>query len=234
VGFINTFKQYFLLPNLTISSDISVAFWYKIDPVLPEGDIITIFELATSSNMSDLNCSFPGPGSTTFVFCNQWAGVPRGTLSALEGVQWDLGWHHVAFTVSGLVGNVWIDGWLVGAMTFSGVRQQTVLRFNSLGTNVDRSSFFTGYLDEFRIYNRSLTGYEVNAIVNAWSPTGLMMPVLCPSGTYASGIGYTACKTCPISCRRVAPAGLDPLQHGPTPRRAQHVWKAPSPAPPRA
>ena len=74
-------------------------------------------------------------------------------------------WHHIGVTVDGGAGQarLFVDG-----VDVTGTSGSVVNGFNTnvgnFGSPANSTQFFTGGIDDFRIYNRSLLGSEINAL----------------------------------------------------------------------
>jgi hypothetical protein len=76
-------------------------------------------------------------------------------------------WQHVAFTFSSGVVKGYLNGQPVSFAqnTFSGAETLPTYQYGLfLGTSGDNSSYFGGFLDDVRIYNRELSSSEVAAL----------------------------------------------------------------------
>jgi hypothetical protein len=151
------------LPSLTIgSAGFSISFWFyqtssNANPVVVQ---LNSYQSSTNSIMIWLN---NGGSNITLNFATN-SNVYNVTLSTNT-------WYHLAITSDsspvysggGLAVNIYLNGSLV---TFN-VKNITTYPFNNTsftGSFIGKSDYgyyFIGYLDDFRIYNRLLTGAEV-------------------------------------------------------------------------
>lgn len=74
-------------------------------------------------------------------------------------------WHHLAGTYDGISTNLYIDGSLVGSSPFSGSIEPSSLDL-ILGRHgqIPAGRFFTGFIDEVRIWSRVLDSLEIQAL----------------------------------------------------------------------
>jgi len=87
------------------------------------------------------------------------AAIQAGTISA--GTR-----YHVAGTYDGATLTVYIDGTSVGSVSNSGAIPTNSLPVR-IGADQTGANAFTGWIDEVEIYNRALSGAEIQAIYNA-------------------------------------------------------------------
>ncbi|MFC5469583.1 LamG-like jellyroll fold domain-containing protein [Cohnella suwonensis] len=192
---LNGTSAYASLPTGIVNTlnDFSVSTWVKVNS---STDWSRIFDFGT--------------GTTTHMFLTPKAGSSGGLRFAIttggSGGEQQLNapalttgvWKHIAVTLSGTTGKLYVDG--VEVATNSGM----TLKPSSLGSTnqnyIGKSQYSDPYLngsvDDFRIYNRTLTAAEVSAIAGP-PPSGFVANYLFneTSGTTAadsSGNGKTA------------------------------------------
>jgi len=144
--------------SLNIIGSISIVFWIK----------------STDENSSSIidrdTPSSPYPGYA-IMFSRTTAGkfdfgINGGWQANLNTTTVHDGeWHHVAITGSGTTGKIYIDGVLDGTFTYSALVTTPSNTFY-IGSNEGSSSFFTGALDDIRIYDFALSLSEVLGINN--------------------------------------------------------------------
>ena len=163
---LNGSNGYVSLPNGLVSSltDFTVSAWVYLN----------------TNNTWNRIFDF-GTGTTYYMFLTGNAGsVTRYAIKANSGEQQISStsalttgaWHHVAVTLSGSTGTLYVDGGQAGQNT------GMTLHPSSLGTTtqtwIGRSQFSDPYLnglvDDFRIYNRALSGTEITNLYN-WNGT---------------------------------------------------------------
>ncbi|MBP7552211.1 MAG: Ig-like domain-containing protein [Spirochaetes bacterium] len=80
-------------------------------------------------------------------------------------------WHNVVITFDGMNGNMYIDGALSGSGTFSGTRQNTTTPlYFGYYYSTQTSYYWSGKLDDIRIYNYAQNGTEILDIYNSEKP----------------------------------------------------------------
>jgi hypothetical protein len=87
----------------------------------------------------------------------------------------DSTWHHIVINKNGTSGELWVDGQLVGT---SGViktvtNSQPVLFGYSFSGDGFQRKYWSGKIDDIRIYNRTLTDVEIGELFNGFHPIRL-------------------------------------------------------------
>jgi hypothetical protein len=190
-----------------ISGTLTLSFWF-----FNTGNF-TGYSTPFDSGISDLTraCSvFFGPNNNS-VYCA--FGEPIGGSNVGTGMGLQLNtWTHLAVTVSGTTATIYKNGVSFGS-TSSGVVGSTWTNNRAINIGDNSSgggSRFSGNADDFRLYNRALTPYEIKllatrrgiafesairklSVSSAAAPTGsvsstLANATLSSSGTLASGL----------------------------------------------
>lgn len=92
-------------------------------------------------------------------------GNVHGTTNILDG-----SWHHIAGTYDGTAARIYVDGILEGSDSFSGSIVYTAdPLYIGRRQCLCSAQVFDGVLDEVEIFNRALSGEEIQAIFNAGS-----------------------------------------------------------------
>jgi hypothetical protein len=83
------------------------------------------------------------------------------------------GFRHLVYSISGTTHTLYLDGSAVSINTNAGNVFSTYQNISNLflGTAGDLSYGFTGYIDDFKIYNRTLNLTDVNVMYNADKPS---------------------------------------------------------------
>jgi prepilin-type N-terminal cleavage/methylation domain-containing protein len=154
--------------SLAPTSQISISYWaYKPNWATPFGRINYVLSKTETGGYS---CAFDGESSGGLVCSvrrnNEYMSVPTTYTSFIEG------WHHVTFTFDGRYNRLYVDGLLQNTGD-SGAVYALQYSFNNdllIGAEVNYAtapvagSYFTGKLDNIRIYNKALTDTEVKLI----------------------------------------------------------------------
>jgi hypothetical protein len=157
-------NQYVALPTGVVSGAdaITVAAWVNLDTV---SNWTRIFDFGSgTSKYMFLSPQNGANGNIRFEIKNGSAvRTVEGTAALPTG-----GWHHVAVTLDGTTGTLYVDGQQVGSNAVN-------IRPSQLGATtqnwIGRSQFsadpyLDGRVDDFRIYNRSLSAAEVAGVMN--------------------------------------------------------------------
>ena len=158
--------DYVSFPGATPLDDVrpfSFAGWIKLDQ---NGSGYAIAKRSLGSGY----WRFFASDATKNWFIRQATGTSP-TLSTTEVTPF-FQWQHVALTWNGLLGGqnskMYLDGTLVSNVTQnsgSGVLTSDVGNLFTLGNRPqNNSSFFKGWMDDFRIWNRTLLPHEVNTL----------------------------------------------------------------------
>ncbi|GEM_PF-2509188 len=77
-------------------------------------------------------------------------------------------WQHVAVVLSGTTGTLYLNGVPIGTNSSMTLRPSNlgVTTLNYIGRSQYSDPYFNGRVDDFRIYNRALTGAELSALAN--------------------------------------------------------------------
>ena len=94
-------------------------------------------------------------------------------------------WHHFAMTANGSTMSIYWDGQLVDSADYLGTLNVPPFpwlvlgaSFGSTDTNMPPATFFTGQMDDFAMWSRSLSDEEVYAIAFAGLPLSQVPPVI--------------------------------------------------------
>lgn len=145
-------------PAFNVSSAITIEAWINPSKTTGTQDI-----LSKSNATSNNGYIFPrtSDGWKTIEFLANINGYGWKVLKVNYGVAKLNQWHHVAATYDGLKMRIFIDGVQAGEFAFAG---SITVNNNplSLGNQVGFSEYFGGTVDELRVWNRALTGCEIN------------------------------------------------------------------------
>lgn len=155
-------SQYVTMPaSLTIpQSGFSIAFWIASNNIKTTN--ATIFEFANSTSAYGTGkyaLSMVVNSSSQIVFRYYHnSGTPAGTLTSTISVNDNI-WRHVVITfTSSNVVSLYINGKLNARATFSNYPFSTTYAVSYIGRNTVVSTiYFTGSIDDFRIYSYAIT-----------------------------------------------------------------------------
>jgi len=207
-------QAYLAIPRFTVSPTVTVCTWYY--PTRSgSGEAPFQFGNGPSSSITGEITIWHDASSTA----SYW--VEDQSLGGISG-GWALNaWKHGCLALSGTSFVAYLNQANVGTKTMSPAYPGATFPYGSayLGKSVYANDAFQGYIDEFRIFSRTLSATEVSLLYNFrgdtytsvfpvacnpscsagtyghCTPTGT--PLCCGSGTYfVDGIS-TACQPCP-------------------------------------
>ena len=155
-------SQFATMPaSLTIpQSGFSIAFWIASNNIKTTN--ATIFEFANSTGAYGtgkyaLSMVVNSSSKIVFTYYHN-SGTPAGTLTSTISVNDNI-WRHVLLTfTSSNVASLYINGKLDARATFSNYPFSTTYAVSYIGRNTVVSTiYFTGSIDDFRIYSYAIT-----------------------------------------------------------------------------
>ena len=150
-------------PALNPTSAITVECWMKRDAVVGSYDPVVKKAGAGAGTVGGYGLEFNGNKILFWVHNGAWRSSVGAPIALGQ-------WYHVAGVYSGTQLSLYVNGQLVGTpVSTSGniVASSNPLRFGNDPSNPTR--FFNGKVDEVSVYNRALTGTEIQSIYNAGS-----------------------------------------------------------------
>jgi hypothetical protein len=145
-------------PSLEAANNFSVAFW--ISPSKWSHDAQSRIISKTDSWYIKLNNGYPQLSAA-----GKYAKLSRSLTPG--------SWQHVVFTLSNGSVTGYLNGAVVGASeyTFSGTEVLPAATYGlTIGTDASLANFYTGALDDIRIYNRSLSSQDVASLYSQAMP----------------------------------------------------------------
>lgn len=154
------------------SGDFTIEFWARDTVDLnTQGDYITIWNNANNRE----SFLFGTSGAATRVILSS-NGSAQETLASVAGILTHDQWNHHAFTKKGTTGRIFLNGSCVGVKTDfpSLVYNNTVddLTIGGRGPNNATPAYFTGYMQDLRIYKGVAKYVEGFNVVNSYTPVG--------------------------------------------------------------
>lgn len=148
---------------------------------------------APMSIYARVNSSAPYPGRRLEMSGGQidyWVGYSGGSGWVSDGRPVNDGnWHHIAAVNTTSTVTIYIDG-VAGSTVSRTADGGSVAGLNSLiGKRESNSSYFSGMLDDFRIYNRALSAIEIFQLYEDAPPT--IASIVPDNGTMAGGENVT-------------------------------------------
>lgn len=169
-GYFDGSNDYVLIsgvPSFGTASDFSVGFWFKMESG-NSGDIVVGHGNRSGKT---LGWRFKITSDTDGKYIGFRFGSDTGATAYYDIIGSSVNdnvWHHVFFTLDR-------DGYMNGYLDGSFKGQTDLNSYNEVddstiklafGNNSGESPYFTGYIDDVRIYNRALSGSEVSALYN--------------------------------------------------------------------
>jgi hypothetical protein len=162
----NVYAELAQLPT----SAFSVAFWFRAESSLNANDARQDFIYWQTGNRPHVTFNRNGDGEIGF-----WPSIGGdidGPVTATRA--WPAGrWYHIAGTFDGSTFNIYVNGILEGTVSQSGVHSAAsgIL----IGARSSQQSYFTGDMDDVRLYKKALTAQEINLVMRidtlvAWNP----------------------------------------------------------------
>ena len=76
----------------------------------------------------------------------------------------DGNWHHIGLTWDGLSRTLYVDGVAVAEDALNNLYASRYRYHLGTGKNMEAGTFFSGLIDDIRIYNQALTSEEISAL----------------------------------------------------------------------
>lgn len=161
--------------NFGINGNFTVLAWIKTS-YLGAGDIITKMNYPNTWGWA-LSIDY---GGTFQIWAENKTGVPETMYIAFIDTNKinDGNWHLGVFRKSGSNFSLWVDGIKVGEQENTNLSHIDVPDNLWIGYGSNQMEFFNGTIDEVRIYNRSLSAYEITSMYEKhWKNKGLTVDI---------------------------------------------------------
>ncbi len=165
------------LTDVNLGSQLSISVWFKRNVV--SGGWIGVVTKAGASGLRNYELGFAGgslgTSSNALAFAYRNDTNTSWIVYATSATYSDSRWHHAAVALT--IGTpasvkIYVDGVVSAGAWTNGSGTETP--YNSNGTlyigRTEQPEFFSGYLDDVRVYNRALSANEVMAIYQAGTP----------------------------------------------------------------
>lgn len=137
--------------SLSISKEMSFAFWIKMGDDYGARSFIQMGTLEINSGLQRVNLDYYLEGVEQRVFQDSGKFKPEGLYGG--------GWNHVVVNITGGNGEIWYNGRLFATNPIAGKISDSIVDL-VIGKEIQ------GSLDDIRIYNRSLKKSEILALAN--------------------------------------------------------------------
>jgi hypothetical protein len=155
---INQYINFGAPAALNLRGAFSIAAWVKLE-ALPAGE-----PLIFGKDTTLFGLTYYSTGQTYFY------GGTSGTNNLASAISTGV-WHHIVGTTdptaSGVNTRLYVDGVEVASRTSLGAPTDNLLVNLLAGTNMARTAFLKGQIDELRLYDRAITASEVTADFSA-------------------------------------------------------------------
>ncbi|HOF02342.1 MAG TPA: Ig-like domain-containing protein, partial [Spirochaetota bacterium] len=160
----------------SMPSSFTISVWVYSSGSGPDGAIIFSKFLDDSSaddKYAEMCLKKEMSGNLKF-FMGNGTGLGLNINGNNNGENGDLSndkWHNVVIAFDGTTGKMYIDGALSGSGSFSGTRQNTTTPlYFGYYKDMQMSYYWSGKLDDIRIYNYALSETEVASVYNSEKP----------------------------------------------------------------
>lgn len=165
-----TTSDYIDLPDGIVSglsSDYTISTWVYMNSNSGSYSYVRIFDFGNSSTTGYVYlCPRTGTNGGVQFSISQTTYTAEQSLSYATPLSLAT-WHHIVVTVQGNTGRMYIDG--TSVVTNTGMTLKPSVLGNTANNYFGKSQYstdgyFSGRIDEFRIYNVALTGAQVTAL----------------------------------------------------------------------
>ena len=204
INFVSANSQFLNIPSITIPDPYTICLYIN-NAGLGTGPAAYHFG-NTASNPTNYVLFYENSGDSFYRFREATGNQLVGDITTDNSYSSTNTWIHYCISWNGLTGSIWKNGspYVTNVSPTGGAvpsRAVIQLTFNYLGKNAWASSFWSGNMDEFMIFNRVLTNAEVQTIYNLQSQTGsptifTNCTIACSGGTvHCSPTGTAVCCT---------------------------------------
>ena len=189
--------QSFTLPSFSRGSSFSVCLWYMPGSPVNGRSYDRMLDFGNGgSNNGNMICGHKSTGHYVEVYL--YSGTTPLSITSWSTYMVANKWVHLCVALSGNTGYAYLNN-VQKTISMSGSITTGTYNTNYIARSSGAQSLFAGYIDEVRLYPRTLTAAEVTAIYSYSSQvTTALMPVMCGAGTYTSSTGNTVCTNCRV------------------------------------
>jgi hypothetical protein len=191
-------SSYLRMPAWTIPPAFAICVWYF--PTFAHGQNCPVFDFETASRLDGIILYQGGAQGNTaidvFTSSNSFGHVIQPNAWVLNQ------WTHSCLSVSGNSLQTFVNGAASASTTLPGVRAAVSFPagVGLIGNTYLVANEYRGYIDDIRIFNRSITALEAMAIYSFRDDANTtFLPVACcPAGQYATSNCTAAGATCGV------------------------------------
>ncbi len=177
-------NDYITIPDTNVvefnyDKDFSLAVWTKIpstqnDTSAVDNDIVSKWNNSGGYPyaLRVYNQTYGTAADRGKVRIARYDGTNNPTATSTKTIN-DDAWHHIVATKAGSVLTIYVDGMANATATDTTTTTTTNATAVELGRRASATNYFTGSLDEFRLYNRALSADEVSRLYALSTPTGV-------------------------------------------------------------
>ncbi|MET8078528.1 sialidase family protein [Streptomyces sp. NPDC005303] len=159
------------------TGDFTASLWFRYSAAAGEQPLLWMGGVGTTQPQVWLRGE-PASGRVRgLITAREGATSVRTAWVSTSGAYNDGRWHHLALRRGGGRLTLFVDGTATGAPDVPGSVSRNSPFGVHIGQRVDRRAFFTGALDEVRVWNRALTDAEITGASAAPVGTVLWLPM---------------------------------------------------------
>jgi hypothetical protein len=208
----NALMQYLAFPQITLSSTFTACMW--IHPLVSNPSTV-FFSMENTETISD-GIRIRNSVSASLPTCLIGEPMVNGTTASSTVVGGCRGfspnvWSHVCVSVSGTEYTGYLNGVFYASATLqSAMPSLTYASGNAwIGRGRRSAPLYSGYVDEVRIFDRSMSAYDVEWLYQFNADTDMpVVPVGCPAGTFNANSGAPTSGFCNPCARGLFQSGV--------------------------
>ncbi|WP_055493827.1 sialidase family protein [Streptomyces sp. TP-A0356] len=152
-------------PRLALGAkDFTASLWFRYTAATGEQPLLWMGGVGTSQPQVWLRGE-PAAGRVQgLITVRDGASAPRSAYVRTSGAYNDGGWHHLALRRGGGLLTLFIDGTPISTADAPGSVSRNSPFGVHIGQRMDSRAFFTGAIDDVRVYDRALSDAEISAV----------------------------------------------------------------------
>ena len=158
---------YLVPPGVYFNRDFTVSLWIKPIRSFGGGPVFDFGNGYSSDNIRLIAATSPYYNQQLIIYLSIYYSSIEKNLPLVLGQ-----WAHFVFTLSDTVGSLYINGLLIGQKNTMLFPRNIIRTSNYIGKSSGHSNFLWADLDDFRIYNRSMSQAEINFLFLQQVKTG--------------------------------------------------------------